>query len=85
MKKRRILLVLFVLCFCHGIYAQKTITGIVRDASKEPLPGVTVTVKGSQRGTATDISGKYSIVLQAGDKDLVFSYIDEKANGINWK
>ncbi|MDR1610078.1 MAG: SusC/RagA family TonB-linked outer membrane protein [Candidatus Symbiothrix sp.] len=83
MKKRKILLVLFVLCFCSGLYAQKTITGTVRDASKEALPGVTVNVKGSQRGTATDANGTYSINIQAGDKDLIFTYIGMKSRTVS--
>ncbi|MDR0413632.1 MAG: SusC/RagA family TonB-linked outer membrane protein [Dysgonamonadaceae bacterium] len=80
MKKRKILFALFILCVCNGILAQKTITGTVRDASNEALPGVTVTVKGSQRGTATDFNGNYVLSLRAGDSDLVFSYIGMKTH-----
>jgi iron complex outermembrane receptor protein len=41
-------------------YAQKTVTGTVRDASG-PLPGVSVAVKGTQKVTQTDAVGKFSI------------------------
>jgi TonB-linked SusC/RagA family outer membrane protein len=71
------------LCFCSGIHAQKTITGTVRDVSNETLPGVSITVKGSQRGTTTDRNGKYSIDFRASDKELVFSYIGMKPQTVS--
>ena len=37
------------------------VSGVVKDADGEPLIGVTVRVKGTQRGTVTDINGNYSI------------------------
>lgn len=40
-----------------------TVSGEVTDASGEPLAGVTVMLKGSSVGTATDIDGKFSIKL----------------------
>ncbi|WP_435262419.1 VIT domain-containing protein [Tenacibaculum sp. nBUS_03] len=46
--------------------------GIVSDVS-EPLPGVTILVKGSTTGTETDFDGKYSIKVKTGD-ELVFSF-----------
>ncbi len=52
---------------------QKTITGIVTDASG-PLPGVNVVVKGTQRGTQTDFDGKYAIKASEGEK-LIFSFL----------
>lgn len=51
-----------------------TITGTVTDETKTPLPGVSVTVKGTQKSTQTDFNGHYSILVQKGNK-LVFSYI----------
>jgi TonB-linked SusC/RagA family outer membrane protein len=52
-----------------------TVRGLVTEAvTGQPLPGVTVVVKGSSRGTATDTEGRYS--LDAGDGEvLVFSFI----------
>lgn len=51
------------------------VKGIVKDASGEPLIGVSVTVKGrSDVGTITDIDGVFT--LECGSKDvLVFSYV----------
>jgi TonB-linked SusC/RagA family outer membrane protein len=51
------------------------ISGTVTDASSgDALPGVNVLVKGTTRGTVTDLEGKYSIEVSAGEV-LSFSYI----------
>lgn len=51
------------------------VKGTVKDASGEPLIGVSVSVKGKSRiGTITDINGNFSIQCDANDT-LVFSYI----------
>lgn len=42
---------------------------------KEPLPGVTVMVKGSTTGTITDFDGKFTIKVPSKDAVLVFSFI----------
>jgi TonB-linked SusC/RagA family outer membrane protein len=60
----------------HFAYAQKTITGKVTDAKDgSPLPGVTVLVKGTTAGTATDGNGTYSVSLPKGASALVFSFV----------
>lgn len=65
--------VLFVLSTIT-MFAQK-VTGVVRDASGEPLVGVNVVEKGSvSNGAVTNINGEYQINVAAG-KTLVFSYI----------
>lgn len=74
-----------VRCFLWGIcfllfhyqsFAQgKTITGTVTSAEDNfKLPGVSIGVKGTARGTVTDATGTYSISAQPSDV-LVFSYI----------
>ena len=51
------------------------ISGIVKDETGELLPGVTITVKGTTAGTATDANGKYSINVPGREATLVFSYV----------
>ncbi|UCJ06601.1 TonB-dependent receptor [Chitinophaga pendula] len=54
---------------------QKKITGKVTDEKTgTPLPGVTVVVKGTNKGTATDPTGNYAITAAASD-NLVFSFV----------
>jgi len=51
------------------------ISGTVTDAtSNEPLPGVSIMVKGTSAGTVTDLNGKYSIHILPG-ASLQFSFI----------
>ena len=40
-----------------------TLQGTVYDEDNQPLPGVTVILKGTTLGTATDIDGKYTLTL----------------------
>lgn len=53
---------------------QISVTGTVLDGGGNPLPGVSVLIKGSSRGTITDIDGNFA--LEVSDSDvLVFSYM----------
>lgn len=54
---------------------QRIITGTVSDETGAPLPGVTVVVENTARGTVTDINGRYSIAVNSEDKRLIFSFI----------
>ncbi|NBB21877.1 SusC/RagA family TonB-linked outer membrane protein [Runella sp. CRIBMP] len=51
------------------------ITGTVTDESGSGLPGVSILVKGTQRGTTTDAGGKYKIDVPDGSAVLVFSFV----------
>ena len=53
---------------------QQQLKGKVTDESGEPLPGVSVIVKGTKMGTQTDFDGKYIISVKESDV-LVFSYV----------
>lgn len=53
---------------------EQPITGIITDAKGEILAGVSVLVKGTNRGTSTNGEGKYSLVAQPSET-LVFSFV----------
>lgn len=54
----------------------RSISGTVLDATLgDPVPGATVLIKGTTRGTATDLDGKFTLPLQAGDQVLVISFV----------
>lgn len=53
----------------------KIIQGVVKDSDGEPLPGVTVMVKGTSYGTMTDLNGHYSINVPFENDALLFSFI----------
>ncbi|MEN8193250.1 MAG: SusC/RagA family TonB-linked outer membrane protein [Bacteroidota bacterium] len=50
------------------------VTGNVTDEIDNPLPGVNIVVRGTQKGTTTDFDGNFSIEAEATDY-LVFSYM----------
>ncbi len=53
----------------------QTVTGTVTDAKGEPLVGVNVSVKGTTKGTITDLNGKYTLQVPGPNATLVFSYV----------
>lgn len=57
---------------------QQEVRGVVTDQTGMPLPGVTVTIKGKNRGTVTDIDGNYSITIEPEDI-LIFSFVGFQA------
>ncbi len=65
------LLVVFTMQFSFA--QEKIVSGIVSDSSG-PIPGANVRVKGTSRGTQTDVDGKYSIKATQGET-LVFSFV----------
>lgn len=58
-----------------------TITGTVVDSNGSPIPGATVSVPGTNIGTATDIDGNYSITVPEGVR-LVFSFIGYESKSV---
>jgi tonB-linked outer membrane protein, susC/ragA family len=64
----------------------RMIAGLVKDAQGEPLPGVTVVVKGTTLGCATDVDGKYKLPVSAeGDVVLVFSFVGMQTKEVTYK
>ncbi|MFD3002454.1 SusC/RagA family TonB-linked outer membrane protein [Pontibacter toksunensis] len=59
-----------------------TVTGSVTDENGVGLPGVTVILKGTTNGTATDAAGTFSLNVPDGNGTLVFSYIGFKAQEV---
>lgn len=75
MKKALIFLIVLA-CSGFQLLIGQTVSGRVTNSqSGETLPGVTVMIKGTTSGTATDASGRYSIVIGSGQPVLVFSFI----------
>ncbi|WP_347159548.1 SusC/RagA family TonB-linked outer membrane protein [Pontibacter chitinilyticus] len=77
MKKILFLSFLLVTALLQQAMAQvRTITGKVTDASSnQPLPGVTVLVKGTTVGTATDADGTYTLNVPDAGNTLVFRFV----------
>jgi len=54
---------------------QTKISGKVTDTNKQPLPGVTVVVKGTSNGIVTDVNGEYTLTNVPENAILVFSFV----------
>jgi TonB-dependent starch-binding outer membrane protein SusC len=61
---------------------QRTVSGSVTDESGQPLPGVTVVVKGTTQGTVTNADGNYSLANIPEDATLVFSFVGMKTQEV---
>ena len=57
-----------------------TVKGVVSD-DMDVLPGVTIVIAGTDKGTVTDIDGKYSIDVPKGSK-LIFSYVGYRSQTV---
>lgn len=69
--------VLFALFFSFAAVVsaqQKLVTGKVSDENGQPIPGATVLVVGTDRGTSTDFDGNFSIQASASES-LIFSFV----------
>lgn len=75
---KKVLKLLFVFgIFCtYGLQAQTTVKGVVVDAASGlGLPGVSVVVKNTTKGTTTDFDGNYNIEVSNAGSILQFSYL----------
>ena len=59
------------------------VKGTITDTENQPLPGVTVVIEGTTRGTTTDFDGNYSIEAEIGET-LVFSYVGFEPQNIKY-
>ena len=59
----------------HSQTTGQEVTGRVSDERGDGLPGVNVSVKGTNRGTVTDVNGSYSISADNSSTTLVFSFV----------
>ncbi|CCH54160.1 TonB-dependent receptor plug [Fibrisoma limi BUZ 3] len=55
---------------------------VVSSENNEPLPGVNVVVKGSQRGTNTDAKGQFELLVPDNNAVLVFSFVGYTAQEV---
>ncbi len=75
--QRAVLLVSLILA-CHSPASGQalTVTGTVTSSDDGgALPGVNVYVKGTTRGTITDLEGRYTIDVVSGSEVLFFSFV----------
>ena len=57
----------------------KKVTGIVKDNNGQPIPGASVSIKGSTNGTVTDINGNFTMTDITAESTLRFSFVGMKS------
>jgi TonB-linked SusC/RagA family outer membrane protein len=79
---KKIAIFLSILLFMGNLVVNaqtKTLTGTVTSSEDDrPIPGVSVSVKGTTTGTVTNIDGEYSLKVSEDVKTLVFSFVGMK-------
>ncbi|TKG97052.1 SusC/RagA family TonB-linked outer membrane protein [Puteibacter caeruleilacunae] len=61
----------------------QSVSGVVTERLGDPLPGVSVVVKGTTIGVTTDIDGKYVLDLPANTNVIVFSFVGMKTQEVS--
>jgi TonB-dependent starch-binding outer membrane protein SusC len=69
------LLLSVIFLMSHTVLAQKTVRGTVKDNLDVPLPGVSVTLKGTNGGTTTNAEGVFTLSVPESGAVLVFTYV----------
>lgn len=83
-----------LLCFCFFIPAMNVsasslqadkfkVSGIVKDATGEPVIGASVVEKGTTNGTVTDLDGNFNLSV-ASNSTIVISFIGYSRSGISY-
>lgn len=75
MKRKHVYFVLFILFFTTGLHAQKQISGNVTSSNNDPLPGVSIVIKGTTTGVSTDFDGNYKLSNVTDNTTLIFSFL----------
>ncbi len=65
-----------------GKQQQNSVSGTITDHAGNPLPGVTVLIKGTSNGTVTDNNGNYVLTNIRPSSILVFSFVGMKSQEV---
>lgn len=82
---KKLLLILPLLLLTNVVISQtRTVSGTVKNYNKQPLFGVTVSLKNTTKGTLTDEDGNFSLSnLENDNYTLLISYLGFKTREIN--
>lgn len=83
MKTGFLLVFILALGLLNGMAQTRVLTGkVISSEDGLPIPGVSITVKGTSTGTITNINGEYSISIPPASKTLVFSFVGMKSQEV---
>ena len=81
---RTLLFLGIAVVLCPLTYAQRAVTGVVTDANTgELMPGVTISVQGTDGGTVTDVDGRFDLNLVSESVTLVFRFVGYRTLTLN--
>ncbi|MBL7859358.1 MAG: TonB-dependent receptor [Cyclobacteriaceae bacterium] len=76
---KKLQLIIPILFFSTGLFAQAVVEGVLKDANDQPIVSATVAIKGTNKYVISDINGKFSI---AAPKELPFTI---RINSVGFK
>jgi len=83
MPKKIIGFIFFILLLPMGVIGQETtVRGKIVSSDNQPLPGVTIVIKGTSTGTTSDADGNFLLPNINNDAILVFSFVGMQAQEI---
>jgi TonB-linked SusC/RagA family outer membrane protein len=83
MKTGFLLVFILALSLLSGMAQTRLLTGTVSSSEDGlPIPGVSVSVKGTTTGTITDMNGIYTITVPESARMLVFSFVGMQAQDV---
>jgi TonB-linked SusC/RagA family outer membrane protein len=62
--------------------AEQVITGTITDEKGEKLPGVSIVIKGTVRGTTSDAKGQFKLSVPTSDVTLTLSFVGYKSQDV---
>ncbi len=75
MKKKLYTILIVMFISIGAVMAQMKVSGTIKDADGNALPGVSVVVKGTTTGTNSDLNGKYTLNVPSANSTLQFSFV----------
>lgn len=80
---RLLSLLLLCLVFHSAVSQPVVLSGIIRNSRLEPLPLVSVQVRETNIGTVSQADGRYSVTLEAGVYDIIFTMVGYRSQVIH--
>lgn len=85
MKYKMFLITMLGLLVMNFAWATEVITGCIKDEKGKPIPGASITVKNSKRGTMADANGCFSITIDNSNQKLVVNSVGFEIQEISIK
>lgn len=82
MRKLLLVCLLAVIAVSSALAQSRTISGIIKDERGDPMPGASIVIKGTTRGTVTDLDGKFSLPVDGKNPVITITGVGYKTKEI---